>query len=102
MSKILLTGATGYVNSLGSISIADTHSFIGGEILHTLARAEPSGLHITSLVPDAGKAERVKLAYPNVKIILGDLNDTDLIREQAQAADIVLSKHWWDRKCRSC
>ncbi|KAJ4350810.1 hypothetical protein N0V95_004423 [Ascochyta clinopodiicola] len=76
MSKIFLTGATG---------------FIGGEVLHTLVRAGHSGSHITSLVRDAGKAEQVRLAYPDVKTILGDLDDTDLIKEQSKAADVVLN-----------
>ncbi len=49
-------------------------------------------MHITSLVRDASKAHQVQLAYPDVKTILGDLDDTDLIREQSKAADIVLSK----------
>ncbi|KZM19987.1 hypothetical protein ST47_g8853 [Ascochyta rabiei] len=66
-------------------------SYIGGEVLHTLARAGHSGLHITSLVRDATKAEQVKLAYPDVKTILGDLDDTGLIKEQSKAADIVLN-----------
>ncbi|KAH6633190.1 hypothetical protein C7974DRAFT_392328 [Boeremia exigua] len=76
MARILLTGATG---------------FIGGDILHTLARAGHSGLHITSLVRDAGKAQQVQFAYPDFKTILGDLDDTELIREQSKASDIVLN-----------
>ncbi|XPS81320.1 hypothetical protein M3J07_013284 [Ascochyta lentis] len=76
MSRIFLTGATG---------------FIGGEVLHTLARAGHSGLHITSLVRDSSKAEQVKLAYPDVETILGDLDNTNLIKEQSKAADVVLN-----------
>lgn len=93
MSKILLTGATGYENYLGSTALLTGNSFIGGEVLHTLARAGHSGLHITSLVRDASKAQQVHLAYPNVKTILGDLDDTELIKEQSKAADLVLSMH---------
>jgi hypothetical protein len=33
----------------------------------------------------------VQLAYPDTKTILGDLDDTDLIKEQSKAADVVLS-----------
>ena len=66
-------------------------SFIGGEILHTLAHAGHSDLHITSLVRDASKAQQVQSAYPEVKTILGDLDDIDLIKEQSKAADVVLS-----------
>ncbi|KAF3006672.1 hypothetical protein E8E13_008546 [Curvularia kusanoi] len=76
MTKILLIGATGY---------------IGGEILHTLKQANHPGLHVTSLVRDASKAQQVQRAYPKVNTILGDLDDTDLIREQSKAADVVLN-----------
>ncbi|KAJ4406378.1 hypothetical protein N0V91_004587 [Didymella pomorum] len=76
MTKILLTGATG---------------FIGGEILHTLAHAGRSGLHITALVRDASKAQQVQLTYPEVKTVLGDLDDIHLIRQQSKAADVVLT-----------
>lgn len=68
-----------------------SYSFIGGEILYTLASAGFPGSHVTSLVRDASKAQQVQLAYPGVKIILGDLDDTELIKEQSKAADIVLS-----------
>ncbi|KAJ4993813.1 hypothetical protein SVAN01_00867 [Stagonosporopsis vannaccii] len=74
MAKVLLTGATG--------------SYIGGDILHTLANA---GYSITSLVRDPSKAQRVQLAYPDVETVLGDLDDTELIKEQSKAADIVLN-----------
>ena len=67
------------------------YSFIGGEVLHTLADARHSGLHITTLVRDASKAQQVQLAYPEVETILGDLDNTDLIKEQSKAADVVLS-----------
>jgi len=91
MTKILLTGATGYANLRRYIALLTEYSFIGGEILHTLAHAGRSGLHITSLVRDASKAQQVQLAYPEVKTVLGDLDDTDLIRKQSKAADVVLS-----------
>ncbi|KAJ8111477.1 hypothetical protein OPT61_g5934 [Boeremia exigua] len=76
MARVFITGATG---------------FVGGDILHTLTRAGHSGLHITSLVRDASKAQQVQLAYPDVKTILGDLDNSKLIREQSEAADIVLN-----------
>ena len=63
-------------------------SYIGGDILHTLAHA---GYSITSLVRDPSKAQRVQLAYPDVETVLGDLDDTELIKEHSKAADIVLS-----------
>lgn len=93
MTKIFLTGATGYVNQVRPLlffSITNG-SFIGGDLLHNLARAGHSGLHITSLVRDASKAQQVQSVYPEVKTILGDLDDTGLVKEQSKAADVVLS-----------
>lgn len=92
MAKIFLTGATGHVSQSELVRyLLTVDSFVGGEILHTLARAGHSGLHITSLVRDSSKAEQVQLAYPDVKTILGDLDDADLVKEESKAADVVLS-----------
>ncbi|KAK6864046.1 hypothetical protein PG990_006514 [Apiospora arundinis] len=72
--KIFLTGATGY---------------IGGDALSVLIQAHPD-FEYTLLVRTQEKADKVKTQYPNATIILGDLNDSELLREQAAKADIVL------------
>ncbi|KAF2846165.1 NAD(P)-binding protein [Plenodomus tracheiphilus IPT5] len=76
MTKIFLTGATGYV---------------GGETLHTLSNSTSNPLEITALIRDESKAAQVLAAHPTTKIIIGDLDDTPLLTSQAEAADIVIN-----------
>ncbi|OAL50971.1 NAD(P)-binding protein [Pyrenochaeta sp. DS3sAY3a] len=75
MTKIFLTGATGYV---------------GGEILHTLAQSTIKAERLSSLVRDKTKVQQVQDAYPEGEVVLGDLDDVGLVRQEAEAADIVL------------
>jgi len=44
----------------------------------------------TALVRTKDKATIVEKAYPNVKIVLGDLDNSELLEEQASKADVVL------------
>jgi len=38
------------------------------------------------------KAAVVQKAYPRVRVVLGDLDSTSLIEEEARQADVVISK----------
>ncbi|EEU36639.1 uncharacterized protein NECHADRAFT_86561 [Fusarium vanettenii 77-13-4] len=76
MTKIFLTGATGY---------------IGGDGLHTLVKAHPE-YEITALVRSKEKGDLVTSQYPSVKLVYGDLDDFDLLAEQVSKADITC--HW--------
>lgn len=49
-------------------------------------------LHVACLVRNTSKAQQAQLAYPDAEIIEGSLDDTDLVKQEAQASDIVLSK----------
>ena len=71
------TGASGYV---------------GGELLYTLLKAHPD-YKISALVRDSGKAKIISEAYPNVRIVLGELESTPLIEEEAAKADIIVRKY---------
>lgn len=70
------TGATGY---------------IGGEALHKIVKSKPD-FQISCLVRDAGKGSMVKKAYPSVRIVKGDLDNTDLLEKEAKDADVVFRK----------
>ncbi|KAI8652481.1 NAD(P)-bd-dom domain-containing protein [Fusarium keratoplasticum] len=76
MTKIFLTGATGY---------------IGGDGLHTLVKAHPE-YEITALVRNKEKGDLVASQYPSVKLVYGDLDDFELLAEQVSKADITC--HW--------
>ncbi|CZT17930.1 related to nucleoside-diphosphate-sugar epimerase [Ramularia collo-cygni] len=72
--KIFITGVTGY---------------IAGDALHVLNNAHPE-YEYTALVRSQEKADKVKSAYPKINIVLGGLDDSSLLEEEASKADIVL------------
>ncbi|KAJ9607137.1 hypothetical protein H2200_008209 [Cladophialophora chaetospira] len=73
MVKVFLTGASGLV---------------GGEALHQIA-SQPSEHQMSCLVRDAEKGSIIKKAYPDVRIVEGDLDSIDIIRKEAKDADVV-------------
>lgn len=75
MTKIFLTGATGY---------------IGGDLLYQLSTSSNSKYSISALVRTESKVTEVAKAYPNVRVVKGDLDDLNLVEEEARNADIVL------------
>ncbi|CAI7593783.1 unnamed protein product [Penicillium manginii] len=74
MTKVFLTGATGY---------------IGGDALATLVAQHPEFTY-SVLVRDSDKAAQVKAQYPNARIVLGNLDDSSILERESAAADIVL------------
>ncbi|KAI7101442.1 NAD(P)-binding protein [Hortaea werneckii] len=76
MTKLFVTGATG---------------FIGGDAFYAIANAHPE-YEMTALVRNSEKGAQVAKEYPNVKLAYGDLDSTDLLEEEAKKADIVC--HW--------
>ncbi|KAF5653379.1 nucleoside diphosphate sugar epimerase [Fusarium sp. NRRL 25303] len=75
MTSIFLTGASGYV---------------GGQLLHELTQAHPE-YTIATLVRDANAAETIAKAYPRVRTVVGDLDDSALVEQEASQALVVLS-----------
>ena len=73
-TKIFVTGATGY---------------IGGDALFHLTQNH-SDLDLALLVRSESKAKHVQAKYPKARIVLGSLDDADIIRREAAWADIVL------------
>ncbi|KAJ5124939.1 uncharacterized protein N7515_008764 [Penicillium bovifimosum] len=74
MTKLFLTGVTGY---------------IGGDALATLVAKHPE-FSYTALVRSTEKAEKVKAQYPSIRTVIGGLDDSALIEKESAAADIVL------------
>ncbi|KAJ5177029.1 uncharacterized protein N7482_002906 [Penicillium canariense] len=73
--KIFLTGATGY---------------IGGEGLYTIAHAHPDW-QLSALVRSKEKAAQLSSKYPQIRVVLGDLDSVDIIAEEVKNADIVFN-----------
>lgn len=68
------TGATGY---------------IGGDALYAIANKYPD-LEITAVVRNSDKGAKVAVQYPKVRLVYGDLDNTELLTAEASKADIVL------------
>ncbi len=63
--------------------------YIAGDALHVLYTEHPD-YEYASLVRSKEKGDAVKKAYPNVRIVLGGLDDSKILEEEAAKADIVL------------
>ena len=68
------TGATGY---------------IGGDVLHAIIKNHPD-LEITALVRNSDKGAKVASQYPKVRLVYGDLNNSELLTTEASTSDIIV------------
>lgn len=73
MAKIFVTGVTG---------------FVGGDVVAALGTAHPE-YALSCLVRDREKGVQVAKAHPSVRLVYGDLDDTELMEEEASKVDIV-------------
>ncbi|KZF22419.1 NAD(P)-binding protein [Xylona heveae TC161] len=74
MARIFLTGATG---------------LIGGDLLFALSKAHPE-YHVSALVRDATKGQKLVQEYPNARPVIGDLDSADVLRSEAAQADVTI------------
>ncbi|KAK6417826.1 hypothetical protein LTR95_017280, partial [Oleoguttula sp. CCFEE 5521] len=72
--KIFITGTTGY---------------IAGDTFSLLQSKHPE-YEYSALVRSEDKARLVKKAYPSTRTVIGGLDDSELLQEEASKADIVL------------
>lgn len=73
-------------NSYSSTGIT---GYIGGDVFHNLYSALPDYEYV-ALVRTDEKAQTVKKSYPSVKTVLGELDDSQLLEDNAAKADIVI------------
>ncbi|KAL4860326.1 hypothetical protein BDV12DRAFT_205204 [Aspergillus spectabilis] len=62
---------------------------IGGDYLHLIAQRHE--WHISVLIRDTEKARAVRQHYPFVEVVIGTLEDTGLLEQQGELADVVLN-----------
>ncbi|KAL1305817.1 hypothetical protein AAFC00_003979 [Neodothiora populina] len=74
MTKIFLTGATGY---------------IGGDILYALNKSHPE-YEVTAMVRNEAKGKKITAEYPKVKIVYGDNDSDDVLQEETKKAEIIV------------
>ena len=63
--------------------------YIAGDALYALNQKHPD-YEYSALVRTQEKADIVKKAFPNIRIVLGGNDDSDLLKEEAAKADVVL------------
>ncbi|PLN83148.1 transcription factor/nuclear export subunit protein 2-domain-containing protein [Aspergillus taichungensis] len=73
--KVFFTGATGY---------------IGGDVFYNVIQAHPDW-EVSALVRNKDKAAQLTSKYPNVRVVIGDLDSVDVIEEETKNADIVFN-----------
>lgn len=67
--------------------------YLGGQILHDLhaSSSSPPKHSIVVLVRSSDSARKISSAYANVRIVIGSLDDVEIVEAEASKADIVLS-----------
>ena len=65
--------------------------YIAGDALYELYKKHPD-YEYAVLVRTQEKADIVKKAFPNVRIVLGGNDDSEILKEEAAKADVVLRK----------
>jgi hypothetical protein len=66
---------------------------VGGDVLYALLQAHPSWeSSITCLARSPSRGAELSSAYPNLKLVYGTLDDSQILEKEASKADIVL--HW--------
>ena len=63
--------------------------YIAGDALQELYSHHPDYEYV-ALVRTEDKAAKVREAYPSVRIALGGLDNSELLKEEAKKADVVL------------
>lgn len=78
-----------HTNSTPKVFLTGSSGYIGGDALFYLTCEHPDFTYAL-LVRSEEKAKAVQLKYPKVRIVLGTLEDTEIIRREAAWADIVI------------
>ena len=66
--------------------------YITGDALYALMKKHPE-FEYAALVRSEPSAKRVSEAFPNVRIVIGSLDDADVVKKEAAWADLVLGKY---------
>ena len=65
--------------------------YIGGDLLYLLNETHPD-FEITALVRNREKAAAITAEYPQVQIVYGDNESSQVIEEQVARADVIFRK----------
>jgi len=65
--------------------------YIGGDVLFAVAQAHPD-YDIACLVRNSEKGAQIAGQYSRIRLVYGNLDDAQVLEEEAAKADIVLSE----------
>ncbi|ETS84177.1 hypothetical protein PFICI_02202 [Pestalotiopsis fici W106-1] len=74
---------------MGSIFLTGASGYIGGQVLNEIIQNSPDQ-PITLLLRDEHKAKLIRDKFKKVNVVIGDLDDDDLLEREASKASIVL------------
>lgn len=64
--------------------------YIGGDAFFELMRRHSKDYHVVALVRNSDKGAQVASQYPSVRLVYGDLDNAEILEQEAREADIVL------------
>lgn len=80
-----------YANQNLSIISTGASGYIGGDILAELIIKYPA-YNYRALVRSQDSGQKIEKAYPNVTIVYGSLDDSELLTNESSKADIIIRK----------
>ncbi|KIW17948.1 hypothetical protein PV08_05143 [Exophiala spinifera] len=75
-------------NSSVNIHSTGATGYIGGDSLYLISQTHPEW-ELTLLVRDEAKATKMRNQYSQARIVIGDLENSELLMEESRKADIV-------------
>lgn len=72
-----------------SVDSTGITGYIAGDAFYAIHKAHPDYKYV-ALIRTEEKAGKVRAAYPDVRVVIGGLDDSAIIEEESAKADIVL------------
>lgn len=72
-----------------SVDSTGITGYIAGDAFYAIHKAHPDYTYV-ALIRIEEKAGKVRAAYPDVRVVIGGLDDSAIIEEESAKADIVL------------
>ena len=66
--------------------------YIGGDALYELMQKHSSEYEVSCLVRDSDKGAQIASRWANIRLVYGDLDNANVLEQEAKRADVVLRK----------
>lgn len=84
MLLVRISGSLALINAQGS-----GLGYIGGDVLFAVAQTHPE-YDIACLVRNSDRGAQVASQYAKIRLVYGDLSDSQTLEEEAAKADVVV------------